>query len=85
MAFKVTTFCQGSVAIVGIDSPPVNALASGLAEAVALAVEEAVEAEAITAVVVVCAGKTFVAGADIRELGEVAAGRMPPITLSAIR
>ncbi|MBA3972951.1 MAG: 3-hydroxyacyl-CoA dehydrogenase [Candidatus Solibacter sp.] len=83
MAFRVTTFCQGSVAIIGIDNPPVNALVSGLAESVALALEEAAEAEAITAVVVVCAGRTFVAGADIRELGETAAGRMGPITLSA--
>lgn len=83
MAFRVTTFFQDGVAIIGIDNPPVNALASGLAEAVAAAVEEAAEAEAVKAVVVVCAGKTFVAGADIRELGEVAAGRMGPITLSA--
>ncbi|MBE0657303.1 MAG: enoyl-CoA hydratase/isomerase family protein [Bryobacteraceae bacterium] len=83
MAFKVTTFCQDGVAIVGIDSPPVNALAAGLAEMVADIVEEVNEAEPVKAIVVVCAGKTFVAGADIRELGETAAGRMGPITLSA--
>lgn len=83
MAFKVTTFCQGAVAIVGIENPPVNALASGLAEAVAEVIEEANEADPIKAVVVVCAGKTFVAGADIKEFGEIAAGRMPPITLNA--
>jgi 3-hydroxyacyl-CoA dehydrogenase len=83
MAFKVTTFCQDGVAIVGINSPPVNALAAGLAEMVADIVEEANGAEPVKAIVVVCAGKTFVAGADIHELGEIAAGRMPPITLSA--
>lgn len=83
MAFKVTTFFEGSVAVIGIDNPPVNALAAGLAEMVAEIVEEANEAEPVKAIVVVCAGKTFVAGADIRELGEIAAGRMPPITLSA--
>jgi 3-hydroxyacyl-CoA dehydrogenase len=83
MAFRVTTFCQDGVAIVGIENPPVNALAAGLAEAVAAAVEEAAEAEPVKAIVVVCAGKTFVAGADIKELGEIAAGRMGPLTLNA--
>jgi len=82
MAFRITTFCQETVAIVGIDNPPVNALACGLAESVAEAVETAAAAPRITAIVVVCAGKTFVAGAEIKELGEIAAGRMPPITLA---
>lgn len=82
MAFKITTFCQDTVAVVGIENPPVNALAAGLAEAVAEAVEAAAAAERITAIVVICAGKTFVAGAEIKEFGEIVAGRMPPITLA---
>jgi enoyl-CoA hydratase/carnithine racemase len=57
MAFKVTTYCQGSVAIVGIENPPVNALAAGLAESVAAAIQEASEADPIKAIVVVCAGR----------------------------
>lgn len=82
MAFKITTFCEDTVAVVGIDNPPVNALASGLAEAIAEAVEMAAASERITAIVVICAGKTFVAGAEIKEFGEIVAGRMPPITLA---
>lgn len=82
MAFKITTFCEDTVAVVGIDNPPVNALASGLAEAIAEAVEMAASSERITAIVVICAGKTFVAGAEIKEFGEIVAGRMPPITLA---
>ncbi len=82
MAFKITTFCKDTVAVVGIDNPPVNALASGLAEAIAEAVEMAAASERITAIVVICAGKTFVAGAEIKEFGEIVAGRMPPITLA---
>ncbi|HNY40663.1 MAG TPA: enoyl-CoA hydratase-related protein, partial [Bryobacteraceae bacterium] len=83
MAFKITTFCRDTAAVIGIDNPPVNALASGMAEAIADAVEAAAAAPRITAIVVVCAGKTFVAGAEIREFGEIVAGRMPPITLAA--
>lgn len=82
MAFRITTFCQETIAVVGIDNPPVNALAAGLAEAIADAVETAAAAPRITAIIVVCAGKTFVAGAEIKEFGEIVAGRMPPITLA---
>jgi 3-hydroxyacyl-CoA dehydrogenase len=61
---------QGDVAIVRIDSPPVNALShavrSGLLEAF-----ESIERDAtIRASLIVCAGRTFVAGADIKEFGK---------------
>jgi 3-hydroxyacyl-CoA dehydrogenase len=61
---------QGDVAIVRIDSPPVNALShavrSGLLEAF-----ESIERDAsIRAALIVCAGRTFVAGADIKEFGK---------------
>jgi 3-hydroxyacyl-CoA dehydrogenase len=61
---------RGEVAIVRIDSPPVNALShavrSGLLEAF-----ESIERDAtVRAAVIVCAGRTFVAGADIREFGK---------------
>ncbi|MEM9010210.1 MAG: 3-hydroxyacyl-CoA dehydrogenase NAD-binding domain-containing protein [Pseudomonadota bacterium] len=58
---------DGPVAIVTVDNPPVNAVGvdvrKGLWDAVpALDVDDAVRA-----VVLVCAGRTFIAGADIRE------------------
>ncbi|MDK9697178.1 MAG: 3-hydroxyacyl-CoA dehydrogenase NAD-binding domain-containing protein [Siculibacillus sp.] len=58
------------VALVTIDNPPVNAagrdVRAGLAEAIARAGEN----PRIAAVVIAAAGRTFVAGADIREFGE---------------
>jgi 3-hydroxyacyl-CoA dehydrogenase len=58
---------QGEILIATIDNPPVNALShpvrAGLIEAVS-ALETDAEAKAL---VIVCAGRTFVAGADIRE------------------
>lgn len=60
----------GSLAIVTIDNPPVNAAShavrSGIVEAV-----KATEADAVVkAVVLRAAGRTFTAGADIREFGK---------------
>jgi 3-hydroxyacyl-CoA dehydrogenase len=64
---------HGSVAVVTIDNPPVNALShavrAGLADTL-----NAIEADrSFEAVVIRCAGRTFVAGADIREFGKVRA------------
>lgn len=60
---------DGDVAIILIDNPPVNAaghaVRSGLVEALAAANGDA----AVSAVVIACAGKTFVAGADVKEFG----------------
>lgn len=59
-----------SIGILYIDNPPVNALGidvrKGLAEGVTLAAQDA----DIAAVVIICRGRTFCAGADIREFGK---------------
>lgn len=60
----------GSILVARIDNPPVNALShsvrAGLADAVA-----ALEADAqAKALVIICEGRTFIAGADIREFGK---------------
>ena len=83
MSFSVTVSRRGTAAVVTIDNPPVNALAAGVAEAVADAVEAANADREVSSIVIMGAGKTFVAGAEIRELALVAAGQLPPITLSA--
>ena len=62
----VTTIMDGDVAVLRIDNPPVNALDAAVREALAAALLR-VEARA-RAVVLACAGRTFIAGADIGEL-----------------
>lgn len=54
------------VAIVTVDSPPVNALSQAVRQGILDAVAE-VEASDAGAAVLICAGRTFIAGADIRE------------------
>src|SRR4051812_17729646 len=63
---------QGDVAFVIIDNPPVNALSAGVPEALAQSVAAAAADPAIRAIVVMGAGRTFIAGADIAELERAA-------------
>ncbi|HET9580398.1 MAG TPA: 3-hydroxyacyl-CoA dehydrogenase NAD-binding domain-containing protein [Usitatibacter sp.] len=75
---------HGNVAVLVIDNPPVNATSrvvrAGLLEAV-----HAVDADAALAGAVICgAGKTFVAGADIREFGRPIEEPSLPAVVAAI-
>ncbi len=70
---------RGSVAVVVVDNPPVNALSREVLEQLAAAVEEAAADGLITAVVLTGAGKSFIAGADISMFPRLAAGEMPPV------
>jgi 3-hydroxyacyl-CoA dehydrogenase len=73
----VVTETEAGVAVVTIDNPPVNALGNGVPEALEEAVRRAEADAAVRAIVIVCAGTTFVAGADIRQLEDLAWGRGP--------
>src|SRR5688500_11750958 len=53
------------VAIITIDNPPVNALSPGVPEGISDAVERAADDPAADAIVMIGAGTTFIAGADI--------------------
>ncbi|MCD1633127.1 enoyl-CoA hydratase/isomerase family protein [Martelella mediterranea] len=61
----------GRIAVITIDRPPVNALSQALRKLIEARLDEAAGDEAVKGVVLACAGRTFVAGADIEELGEV--------------
>ena len=61
---------EGDIAIVTVDNPPVNALSAALRQGLLDAVEDCEADEAVRAVVLLCAGRTFIAGADVREFGK---------------
>ena len=68
---------EAGVAVVKIDNPPVNALGDGVAEGLEAAIRSAEADAAVRAIVMMGAGTTFVAGADIKELEDLAWGRGP--------
>ncbi|KRB16503.1 3-hydroxyacyl-CoA dehydrogenase [Mesorhizobium sp. Root695] len=61
---------DGDVAIVTIDNPPVNALSFQVREPLMQALTSMRDEPSVAAIVIACAGRTFVAGADITEFGK---------------
>src|ERR1700683_160261 len=72
---------DNDIAILTIDNPPVNALGPGVPEGIGAAIDEINRDPAVTAAVVIGAGRTFVAGADIKEFGKMTSGASPRRTL----
>src|SRR5260221_8057661 len=64
------------IAVVTINNPPVNALSSAVSAGIATAVAQIEKDDTLKAVVLIGAGRTFVAGADIKEFGEMHSGRI---------
>ena len=58
---------DGEIAVLTLDSPPVNALSASVREGLRLGIERANADPAAKAIVLMCAGRTFIAGADIVE------------------
>src|SRR4051812_12434714 len=65
----ITTRRHGDVLIVTSNNPPVNALGHAVRDGLVKAIEEADADAAVKAVVIICQGQTFFAGADITEFG----------------
>ncbi len=71
----VTTISvEGDVAIVTLNSPPVNALSAPVREGLTLGINAALADSAVKSVVLICDGRTFIAGADITEFGKAPVG-----------
>ena len=66
---------DGKIALILINNPPVNALGPGVAEGIAEAIENVVQDSHTKAAVLMGAGKTFIAGADIKEFGKITSGQ----------
>ncbi len=58
---------DGEIAVLTVDHPPVNALSRDVRSGLLEAIRQAEEDAAVRAVVIRCAGRTFIAGADVSE------------------
>jgi len=63
------------IGIITIHNPPVNALSPGVPEGILEAVERIDKDDSINAAVLIGGGRTFVAGADIKEFGKLTSGK----------
>lgn len=66
---------DNGIAIITINNPPVNALSPGVPEGISAALDEIERDAGITAAVLIGGGRTFVAGADIKEFGKITLGK----------
>jgi 3-hydroxyacyl-CoA dehydrogenase len=67
-----------NVAVITLDNPPVNAFSPGVAEQLYSRLDEATEDAAVEAIVLIGGGRTFTAGADIKEFGKFVSGEKSP-------
>lgn len=81
---EVTVTINDSVALLCVDNPPVNALSQAVREGLLQAIAVANKNSDVDAIVLACAGRTFVAGADIKEFGKPPMQPHLPDVLNAI-
>ncbi|GAB1263055.1 3-hydroxyacyl-CoA dehydrogenase NAD-binding domain-containing protein [Aurantivibrio plasticivorans] len=74
---------QGDIGVIKINNPPVNALSQALRQGLTEGLAQA-QSDASKAVVLVCEGRTFIAGADITEFGKPPREPSLPSVLDAI-
>lgn len=58
---------EDGIAVLTINNPPVNALSQGVRQGIKDGVEQSLANDDVKAMVLICAGRTFIAGADITE------------------
>ena len=61
---------RDNIAVVTIDSPPVNALSAAVRRGIHENIAAAVADPQVEGIVLTCGGRTFIAGADITEFGK---------------
>jgi len=72
---SVTTLTtDGDIAVITLNSPPVNALSANVRDGLYEGFKAAIANDAVKGIVLICEGRTFIAGADISEFGGAAKG-----------
>ncbi len=70
MAEVVTFAKEGSVGVITVNNPPVNALSQAVRAGIKAGIAKGMAEADVSAMVIICDGRTFIAGADIREFGK---------------
>jgi 3-hydroxyacyl-CoA dehydrogenase len=66
---------ENGIAVITINNPPVNALSPGVPEDISEALDQIAQDDTIKAAVLIGGGRTFIAGADIKEFGKMTSGK----------
>src|ERR1700688_4155025 len=66
---------DNGIAVIAVNNPPVNALSPGVPEGISEALDHIARDASVKATVLIGGGRTFVAGADIKEFGKMTSGK----------
>src|SRR3954471_19526162 len=58
------------IGVITVDNPPVNAMSPGVPEGIVAALDQGNADPSVKAMVLIGAGRSFIAGADIRQFGK---------------
>lgn len=72
---------KGKIGVITVDNPPINALGHAVRSGLVAALDEGLADAQAAALVLLAAGRTFMAGADVREFGKPP---IPPILMDVI-
>ena len=61
---------EHGIALLTVNNPPVNALSISVREGIFNGLKKAFDDDSVSGIVVICEGRTFIAGADISEFGK---------------
>jgi 3-hydroxyacyl-CoA dehydrogenase len=70
MSEVVSYIREGAISVITVNYPPVNALGHAVRNGLLEALKQGQTNNDVRALLLVCDGRTFVAGADIREFGK---------------
>src|SRR5712671_2758436 len=65
---------EGGIGVITVDNPPVNALSPGVPQGITAAIDKGNADPAVKAMIMIGAGRSFIAGADIRQFGRGPSG-----------
>ena len=72
---------HGAIGVLTVNNPPVNALSQGVRQGLADGVAKGLDDAGVAALIIIGGGRTFIAGADIREFGKP---MLPPNLLDVL-
>src|SRR5215472_5793344 len=84
MSDLVQFITNSGIATITINNPPVNALSPAVIDGISRALEQLESDSSAQAAVIIGAGKTFIAGADIKEFGKMTSGHSRGLDLPAL-
>jgi 3-hydroxyacyl-CoA dehydrogenase len=84
LASPVRLEIDGDIGVITIDNPPVNASSAAVRHGLLAAITEVAQSPAMRAAIIIGAGRTFVAGSDIKEFGRPLPPPELPEVLAAI-